>query len=105
MKILALDENHERLNSGLKNTGFQVDEDYHSSKEEILKIIHQYVGIIIRSRIPVNAVLLQKAENLKFIGRVSAGMENIDVDYAMEKGNKIINAPEENRHAVRDNWS
>src|SRR5690606_36003566 len=79
-----------------------VDEDYHSSKEEILKIIHQYDGIIIRSRIPVNAEFLQKAENLKFIGRVGAGLENIDVDFALEKGIKLINAPEGNRDALAE---
>src|SRR5690606_41654500 len=102
MKVLAIDSNHDLLNQGLKNAGFQVDEDYHSSKEEILKIIHQYDGIIIRSRIPVNAEFLQKAENLKFIGRVGAGLENIDAEFALEKGIKLINAPEGNRDALAE---
>ena len=68
MKILALDENHPLLNDGLRDTGFTVDEDYHSPKEEILKIIDQYEGLIIRSRIPVDREFLEKAINLKFIG-------------------------------------
>jgi D-3-phosphoglycerate dehydrogenase len=102
MKILALDENHELLNSGLRNAGFQVDENYNSPKEEILKIISQYEGIIIRSRIPVDKEFLQKAENLKFIGRVGAGLENIDADFALKKGIELINAPEGNRDAVAE---
>ncbi len=50
MKIIALDRNHELLNSGLRNAGFEVVEDYFSSKDEVMKFISEYDGIIIRSR-------------------------------------------------------
>lgn len=100
MKILALDTNHELLNNGLRNAGFQVDEDYYSSKEEIMKIIPDYDGIIIRSRISIDKELLSKAGNLKFIGRVGAGLENIDEDFARERNIALLNAPEGNRDSV-----
>lgn len=44
--------------------------------------------------------LLSKASALKFIGRVGAGMENIDLEYAKQKGIKCYNSPEGNRDAV-----
>jgi D-3-phosphoglycerate dehydrogenase len=43
---------------------------------------------------------LDAATNLKFIGRVGAGLENIDCDYALKKGITLIAAPEGNRNAV-----
>src|SRR5690606_12340588 len=100
MKILAIDSNHELLNEGLRNAGFQVDEDYSSPKEEILKKIYQYQGLIIRSRIPVNREFLEAAKELKFIGRVGAGLENIDEEFAKERGIALFNAPEGNRDSV-----
>lgn len=100
MKILVIDSNHELLNEGLRNAGFQVDEDYSSPKEEILKKIYQYQGLIIRSRIPVNREFLEAAKELKFIGRVGAGLENIDEEFAKERGIALFNAPEGNRDSV-----
>lgn len=100
MKILALDSNHELLNSGLRNAGFQVDEDYFSPKDEIIKIIYEYDGIIIRSRFPIDRSFLSAASNLKFIGRVGAGLENIDKEFAEENNIVLFNAPEGNRDSV-----
>jgi len=100
MKILTLDSNHELLNQGLKNAGFQVDEDYTSPEESVLRKISEYDGIIIRSRIPVDKEFIERATNLKFIGRVGAGLENIDEYYAELKGIKLFNAPEGNRDSV-----
>lgn len=100
MKILALDCNHELLNSGLRNAGFIVDEDYKSSKQEVMKFISEYDGIIIRSRFPMDKTFLEAAKNLKFIGRVGAGLENIDEDFAKERNITLFNAPEGNRDSV-----
>lgn len=100
MKILVLDSNHELLNSGLRNAGFVVDEDYNSPKEEVVKTISKYDGIIIRSRFPMDKSFLEAASNLKFIGRVGAGLENIDEEFAKQKNITLFNAPEGNRDAV-----
>lgn len=100
MKILALDSNHELLNSGLRNGGLIVDEDYKSPKEEVMKFISEYDGIIIRSRFPMDKSFLESAKNLKFIGRVGAGLENIDEEFAKQKNITLFNAPEGNRDAV-----
>ena len=99
-KILAIDSNHECLNNGLRDAGFIVDEDYQSSKEQIEKVIEQYDGMIVRSRFPIDRSFLEKATNLKFIGRVGAGLENIDEEYAAERGIILFNSPEGNRDSV-----
>lgn len=100
MKILHLDSNHPLLISQLKDLGFENDEDYSASKPEIEHTIANYHGIIIRSRFTIDAHFLDKAVNLKFIARVGAGLESIDVDYAIDKGIKLFSAPEGNRNAV-----
>lgn len=100
MKILHLDTNHPLLLAQLNNLGFTNDEDYTSSKKDIEAKIGLYDGIIIRSRFTIDKQFLDKAKNLKFIGRVGAGLENIDCDYALKKGVELIAAPEGNRNAV-----
>ncbi|MFA9290727.1 MAG: NAD(P)-dependent oxidoreductase [Solirubrobacteraceae bacterium] len=105
MKILFLDQNHVILKTKLEASNFTVVEDYSSPINEIEKIINDFDGIVIRSRFPLNEAFLSKATQLKFIGRVGAGLENIDVSYAQTKNIKLINAPEGNcdslaEHAV-----
>ena len=100
MKILHLDSNHSLLLNQLNDLGFINEEDYTSTKSEIEAKIHQYDGVIIRSRFTIDQQFLDKATNLKFIGRVGAGLENIDCNYAEEKGVYLISAPEGNRNAV-----
>ena len=100
MKILHLDTNHPTLIEQLNFLGCTNDEDYTSSKAEVEAKIHLYDGLIIRSRFSINASFLEKAKNLKFIGRVGAGLENIDCSYAENNGITLIAAPEGNRNAV-----
>ena len=100
MRVLHLDTNHPLLIEQFNALGFTNDENYTASKIEIESIIHQYDGIVIRSRLPIDRQFLDKASNLKFIGRVGAGLENIDVKYAREKGIFLAAAPEGNRNAV-----
>jgi D-3-phosphoglycerate dehydrogenase / 2-oxoglutarate reductase len=100
MKILHLDTNHKLLIKQLNNLGFTNHENYLSSKIDIESIIHDYDGLIIRSRFIIDKQFLDKATKLKFIGRVGAGLENIDCNYAQQKKVYLISAPEGNRNAV-----
>lgn len=102
MKILLLDKNHPLITEQLSEKGFVLEKDFSSSYEQVLEKIHLYEGIIIRSRIPLDAHFLEKAKNLKFIARVGAGMENIDTAKAQELGIKLINSPEGNKDAVAE---
>lgn len=100
MKVLHLDTNHPLIIEQFTEMGFQNEEDYTSSKEEILQIIDQYDGLIIRSRFTLDEAFLKKATKLKFIGRLGAGLENIDVDYAKSNDIFLAAAPEGNSNAV-----
>ena len=100
MNVLHLDSNHPLLIEQLAALGYTNHEDYSSPKEAIEAKIHTYDGLIIRSRFRIDAKFLDKATNLKFIGRVGAGLENIDTTYAQAKGIQLIAAPEGNQNAV-----
>lgn len=102
MKILLLDSNHPLITEQLLAKGFILEEDFTSSYDEVLQKINQYDGIIIRSRIPLDKNFLENAQNLKFIARVGAGMENIDLEVAKNLGISLINSPEGNRDAVAE---
>ena len=102
MKILLLDSNHPLITEQLLAKGFILEENFTSSYDEVLQKINQYDGIIIRSRIPLDKNFLENAQNLKFIARVGAGMENIDLETAKNLGISLINSPEGNRDAVAE---
>ena len=100
MKILHIDSNHPILISTLKNNGYNNDLDISSSKEEIIKIIKDYDGLILRSRFKIDKEFIDNAANLKFIARVGSGLENIDCNYAKSKNIEVISSPEGNSNAV-----
>ncbi len=100
IKILHIDSNHPILKQQLESLGFINDEDFTSSKDVIESKIHDYQGIVIRSRFSIDQSFLDKATNLQFIARVGAGLESIDCDYATSKNITLIAAPEGNRNAV-----
>jgi len=99
-KILFVDSTHEILSDKLAKAGFICDYKPEINGTEIINIIPSYEGLIIRSKIKIDKAFIDKATNLRFIGRVGAGLENIDVEYAEKKGIKCFNSPEGNRDAV-----
>ncbi|MES2764025.1 MAG: NAD(P)-dependent oxidoreductase [Bacteroidota bacterium] len=99
-KILCIDSNHDVLHETLIDAGFQCDLFWNRSKEELIQLISDYDGIVIRSKFKITKEIIDTAPNLKCIGRVGAGLENIDVAYAQSKGITCVSAPEGNRDAV-----
>ncbi|WP_312991160.1 2-hydroxyacid dehydrogenase [Chryseobacterium flavum] len=102
MKILLLDKNHPLITDQLLAKNFILEEDFTSSYDEVCNKIEQYDGVIIRSRIPLDKNFLEKGKKLKFIARVGAGMENIDIPAAEKLGIQLINSPEGNRDSVAE---
>lgn len=100
MIILHADSNHPTLLKQLEAAGHHNIEAYDQSQQEILENQHLYDGIVIRSRFHIGRDFLDAAPNLKFIARVGAGLESIDVEYAEKLGIKLFSAPEGNRNAV-----
>ena len=99
-KILFIDTAHGELRSRLEDQGFKCDYFKDYARADFFKIANNYVGIIIRSKVKLDADFLSECTNLKFIGRVGAGMENIDTQFAENNGITCLNAPEGNRDAV-----
>ncbi len=102
IQILHIDSNHPLLWDQLEQAGFVNHEDFTSSKEAIEAKIHNYQGIVIRSRFKIDKSFLDKATHLQFIARVGAGLESIDCEYAQSKNIALIAAPEGNRNAVAE---
>jgi D-3-phosphoglycerate dehydrogenase len=74
----------------------EVDVKYHLSKEELLSLIPEYDGIIVRSETLIDKDFLDAATKMKVVGRAGSGLDNIDVPYATQKGVIVCNTPESN---------
>lgn len=100
MKILIIDEMHLSIIPLLENGGYKVDYRPEIDRPEIENIIKEYVGLIIRSKTPMDKPLLGKAVNLRFIARAGAGLDKIDLKYLEERDIKLFHAAEGNKDAV-----
>jgi D-3-phosphoglycerate dehydrogenase / 2-oxoglutarate reductase len=81
---------------------FDVDVLLGLSPEELLEKIGDYDGLIIRSATKVTAEVIERADNLKAIGRAGIGVDNIDIDAATKRGILVANAPESNTVAAAE---
>jgi len=79
-----------------QEAGFEVDVKTGMSKEELIGVIPQYEGLLVRSATKVTADVIEAATNLKVVGRAGIGVDNIDLDAAGKKGIIVMNAPEGN---------
>lgn len=100
MKVLFADSNHPVLNETLTAAGFTCDLFWNKSSEELISILPKYDALVIRSKFKITQQIIDACPNLKCIGRVGAGMENIDIEYANTKKIKCVSAPEGNRDAL-----
>jgi D-3-phosphoglycerate dehydrogenase / 2-oxoglutarate reductase len=100
MRVLFADSNHSVLHETLIAAGFTCDLFWDKSKEELIELLPTYDALVIRSRFKITKDIIDQATNLKCIGRVGAGMENIDLTYAAQKNIVCLCVPEGNRDAV-----
>lgn len=98
--LITAKEVHEIIEVGLKKLGYEVTHLPEPSENELLEIIAEYEGIIVTTYTKVNEKVLKEATALKFIGRVGSGLENIDVEFAKQKGIEVLSSPEGNANAV-----
>ncbi len=100
MRVLFLDTVHPSLEQSLREQGFECDHNYTSTHDELLNVVGDYQGLVIRSRIAVDEALLNAANELIFIARSGSGLENIDLVAAAKRGIEVLSSPEGNRDAV-----
>ena len=86
----------------LEKEGIKFDYLPDIEKDDLMRIVGNYDFIIVRSRTKVNREILDKAVNLKVIIRYGVGLDNIDVNYANEKGIKVFNTPRAFTEAVAE---
>ena len=97
MKILVSDNlSKQGVEILQKEAGIEVDVNTGLAKEELIKIIPQYDGLIVRSATKVTADVIAAATNLKVVGRAGVGVDNIDLEAAGKKGIIVMNAPDGN---------
>jgi len=85
-----------------KSENITVDNKSGISKEELMDILPDYEGLVVRSRTKVTADVLEKADKLKVIGRAGAGVDNIDTDEATNRGIIVMNTPGGNTIAATE---
>lgn len=100
MKILITDNTHPVLREKLEAAGHQCRVWTDCTYDTLLQEVQNYDAMVVRSKIAIDRHFLDGARHLRCIGRVGAGMETIDVDYAESLGIRCLNSPEGNRDAV-----
>ena len=99
---LITDHVHELIPAELKAWGKTVDHLPEIGNEEVMTIIDRYEGLIISSKTNVGRALIDKAHQLRIVGRVGSGMEHVDRTYCLEKGIACVSSPEGNANAVAE---
>ncbi len=94
-KVLVSDKLSETAVQIFRDRGIDVDfmPDLGKDKDKLAEVIGQYDGLAIRSATKATAKLLEKADNLKVIGRAGIGTDNVDKEAASKKGVIVMNTP------------
>ena len=94
--------NQNSLKNLNKKFDVRYDENLCEKEREIIKIIKDYDGLIVRNKTQVNSDILKNAPNLKFIGVSRGGPVNIDLEACKKFGVTVSNAPGRNASAVAE---
>ena len=99
-RVLIADRTHEVLEQRLREAGFAVSVEPDHDYESLVQAAQGCDGLVVRSKVIIDRAFIDHVPSLRCIGRVGAGMETIDVDYAENRGIRCLNSPEGNRDAV-----
>ncbi len=100
MNVLIADRTHEVLPQRLREAGIEVSVEPDHDYESLVQASQGFEGLVVRSKVNIDSAFIDRVPSLRCIGRVGAGMETIDVNYAEAHGVRCLNSPEGNRDAV-----
>jgi D-3-phosphoglycerate dehydrogenase len=101
-RVIFVDSVHQILFERLIKMNWECHDKTHLNANDIIPLLDQYEGIVIRSKIKLTAEILSKCRNLKFIARAGSGLENIDLDFCSKNNIHVFSSPEGNRDAVAE---
>ncbi len=99
-KVLISDRTHPVLEQKLREAGIEVSVEPDHDYDGLVRAAQGVEGLVVRSKVKIDRAFIDRVPSLRCIGRVGAGMETIDVEYAEAHGIKCLNSPEGNRDAV-----
>ena len=95
-KILITEPFAQEAVNLLKEANFDVVLNVDINEDELVRIIKDFDGLIVRSKTKVNERVIKAGKNLRVIGRAGVGIDNIDVEAATRQGIIAMNAPDAN---------
>ncbi|HKR02334.1 MAG TPA: phosphoglycerate dehydrogenase [Pyrinomonadaceae bacterium] len=95
-KIFVADDVSESGLAPLRSTGFAVEKRTGLKPDELMEVLRDYDGLVVRSETKVTAELMSAAARLRVVGRAGVGVDNIDVPAATARGIVVMNAPDGN---------
>jgi D-3-phosphoglycerate dehydrogenase len=101
-RCLIIDKMHPSIVKGLEDINVHVDYRPGITRKEILSVVGDYEGMIVRSKTTIDNELLVKAKSLKWVGRAGAGIDQLDMESLLERDITVINAPEGNQDALAE---
>ena len=101
-RVIFIDNTYPFLFQRLTELGFSCESHYSTAREEILDQLSDCFGLVLRSRLRIDAEMLNKGKNLAFVARSGVGLEHIDLETAAQLGIQVLSSPEGSRDTVAE---